>query len=100
MEISALPLFRGIPAEELPTLLVQASAKERRFQKTELLLRRGDVTGRLGLVLEGSVHIIREDFWGNRSIVGLAGPGEVFAESYALAGEPLEVSTLTLKPGS
>ena len=100
MEISALPLFRGIPAEELPTLLVQASAKERRFQKTELLLRRGDVTGRLGLVLEGSVHIIREDFWGNRSIVGLAGPGEVFAESYALAGEPLSVSVLAASDGA
>ena len=99
MEISAMPLFRGIPAEELPTLLVQASAKERRFQKTELLLRRGDVTGRLGLVLEGSVHIIREDFWGNRSIVGLAGPGEIFAESYALAGKPLAVSVLAATDG-
>ena len=100
MEISYLPLFRGIPAEELPTLLVQASAKERRFQKTELLLRRGDVTGRLGLVLEGAVHIIREDFWGNRSIVGLAGSGEVFAESYALAGEPLSVSVLAASDGA
>ena len=94
MEISALPLFRGIPAGELPVLLAQASAKKVRFQKGDLLLRRGEETGRLGLVLEGTVHIIREDFWGSRSIVGLAGPGEIFAESYALAGEPLEVSVL------
>ena len=89
MEISACSLFRGIPAGELPALLAQASAQKCAFQKGELLLSRGDVTSRLGLVLEGHVHIIREDFWGNRSIVGLAGPGEVFAESYALAGEPL-----------
>ena len=100
MEISALPLFRGVPAEELPALLARASARTCTFQKGELLLRRGDVTRRLGLVLEGSVHIIREDFWGNRSIVGLAGPGEVFAESYALAGEPLEVSVLAAAPGA
>ena len=100
MEISALPLFRGVPAEELPALLARASARTCAFQKGELLLRRGDVTRRLGLVLEGSVHIIREDFWGNRSIVGLAGPGEVFAESYALAGEPLEVSVLAAVPGA
>lgn len=100
MEISALPLFRGVPAEELPALLARASAWTCAFQKGELLLRRGDVTRRLGLVLEGSVHIIREDFWGNRSIVGLAGPGEVFAESYALAGEPLEVSVLAAAPGA
>ena len=100
MEISALPLFRGVPAEELPALLARASARTCAFQKGELLLRRGDVTRRLGLVLDGSVHIIREDFWGNRSIVGLAGPGEVFAESYALAGEPLEVSVLAAAPGA
>ena len=100
MEISALPLFRGVPAEELPALLARASARKCAFQKGELLLRRGDVTRRLGLVLEGTVHIIREDFWGNRSIVGLAGPGEVFAESYALAGEPLEVSVLAAAPGA
>ena len=100
MEISTLPLFRGIPAGELTALLAQASAREARFQKGDLLLRRGEVTGRLGLVLEGTVHIIREDFWGNRSIVGLAGPGEVFAESYALAGEPLEVSVLAAAPGA
>ena len=100
MEISALPLFRGVPAEELPALLARASARTCAFQKGELLLRRGDVTRRLGLVLEGSVHIIREDFWGNRSIVGLAGPGEVFAESCALAGEPLEVNVLAAAPGA
>ena len=100
MEISALPLFRGVPAEELPALLARASARTCAFQKGELLLRRGDVTRRLGLVLEGTVHIIREDFWGSRSIVGLAGPGEVFAESYALAGEPLEVSVLAAAPGA
>ena len=94
MEISACSLFRGIPAGELPALLTQASAQKCAFQKGALLLRRGDVPSRLGLVLEGHVHIIREEFWGNRRIVGLAGPGEVFAESYALAGEPLEVSVL------
>ena len=50
-------------------------------------------------MLEGGVHIIREDFWGNRSIVGLAGPGEIFAESYALAGKPLAVSVLAATDG-
>ena len=94
MEISACPLFRGIPEKDLPALLEGTAARRVSFQKGELLLRRGEVTRRLGLVLTGTVHIVREDFWGRRSIVGLAGPGEIFAESYALAGEPLEVSVL------
>ena len=99
MEISALPLFRGIAAGELPALLDRSSAREVRFAKGELLLHRGETPRSLGLVLEGGVHIIREDFWGNRSIVGLAGPGEIFAESYALAGKPLAVSGLAAADG-
>ena len=99
MEISALPLFRGIAAGELPALLDRSSAREVRFAKGELLLHRGETPRSLGLVLEGGVHIIREDFWGNRSIVGLAGPGEIFAESYALAGKPLAVSVLAATDG-
>lgn len=102
MEISTVSssLFQGVPAEELPALLARAAAGEVRFQKGDLLLHRGGETRRMGLVLEGTVHIIREDFWGSRSIVGLAGPGEVFAESYALAGEPLEVSVLAATSGA
>ncbi len=98
MEISPLlsgsPLFRGVAEEELPGLLARLDARERQYRKGELLLHRGGRTGRLGLVLSGTVHIVREDFWGSRGIVGLAAAGDVFAESYALSGEPLEVSVL------
>ena len=98
MEISpcmtSSPLFRDISPADLASLLDCLDARERAYEKGAWLLRRGEWTDRLGLVLSGTVHILREDFWGSRSIVGLAGPGEIFAESYALAGEPLEVSVL------
>ena len=98
MEISpcmtSSPLFRDIAPADLASLLDCLAARERAYEKGAWLLRRGEWTDRLGLVLSGTVHILREDFWGSRSIVGLAGPGEIFAESYALAGEPLEVSVL------
>lgn len=98
MEISpcmtSSPLFRDITPADLASLLDCLDARERAYEKGAWLLRRGERTDRLGLVLSGTVHILREDFWGSRSIVGLAGPGEIFAESYALAGEPLEVSVL------
>ena len=87
-------LFRGIQPEELEALLGCVEATRRRCGKGETVLLRGERTTRLGLVLSGTVHIVKEDFWGSRTIVGLAGPGDVFAESYALAGEPLEVTVL------
>lgn len=103
MEISpvltASPLFRHISETELPALLTGLKARTAAFQRGELLLRRGEDTGRMGLLLAGTVHIIREDFWGRRSIVGLVGPGEIFGESYALAGVPPEVSVLAATRG-
>ena len=89
------PLFRGIPREDLPGLLEGLDAREHRYGRGETVLRRGERADRMGLVLSGTLHIVKEDFWGSRTIVGLARPGEVFAESYAcLEGEPLEVSVL------
>jgi len=93
------PLFAGITEEELPGLLKCIQARREPFYKNQILLQRGEKTTRIGMVLSGTVHIIREDFWGNRSIVGLVGPGDLFAESYALTAEPLEVSALAATDG-
>lgn len=30
---------------------------------------------------QGSLHIQRDDYWGNRSILGLIGTGEIFGEA-------------------
>lgn len=97
--LTRVPLFAGIDPSDLPGLLSCVEARERVFQKGEVLLHRGGRTERLGLVLSGTVQIIREDFWGNRSVVGLAETGDIFGESYALAGRPLEVSVQAVSPG-
>ena len=88
-------LFQGISRQELPALLAQLNARRRRYDKGAVVLHRGGRTERLGLVLTGTVHMVKEDFWGARTIVGLARPGEVFAEAYAcLPGAVLEVDVL------
>ena len=87
-------LFRGIAEADLQGLLSCLEAAERVFRKGETVFHRGDRTERVGLLLSGIVHIVREDFWGNRSIVGIAGTGDIFAESYALTGEVMDVTVL------
>ena len=93
------PLFADIEEADLPGLLGCVGARERVFRKGEVLLHRGDRIESLGLVLSGTVQVIREDFWGNRSVVGLVEAGESFGESYALAGQPLEVSVQAVSAG-
>ena len=49
----------------------------------------------MGLVLSGAVRMVREDFYGNRSIVAHIGPAELFGETYACAGiEALPISVV------
>ena len=43
----------------------------------------------MGIVLSGKVHIVREDYYGNRNIVAIVSPGEMFGEVFACAGTDL-----------
>lgn len=47
-----------------------------------------------GIVLTGRVRIEHVDPWGNVSVVGMRGPGAMFGEAYAAAGEPLLVDVV------
>lgn len=93
--IIRFPLFQGIAEGDLPALLACVQARRQDYPKGAVILHRGERTTRFGLVCTGAVHIVKEDFWGDRTILGLAGPGDIFGESYACLGrEPLEVSAL------
>ena len=85
-------LFQGIREHEIEAMLTWLSAEERTYGKDAYIYRAGDVTGRLGVVMEGAVNIIKDDVWGNRKIIENIGGGQIFGETYAcLKGEPLMV---------
>ena len=47
------------------------------------------------MVLSGAVQMVREDYYGNRSIVAHISPGELFGETYACADiEELPISVV------
>lgn len=85
-------LFQGIREHEIEAMLTCFSAEERTYGKDAYIYGAGDVTGRLGVVMEGAVNIIKDDVWGNRKIIENIGGGQIFGETYAcLKGEPLMV---------
>ena len=85
-------LFQGIREHEIEAMLTCLSAEERTYGKDAYIYRAGDVTGRLGVVMEGAENIIKDDVWGNRKIIENIGGGQIFGETYAcLKGEPLMV---------
>lgn len=79
------PLFSGIHREELPGFLSCLNVRVESFQKGDPVFLEGDPAGFIGLVLKGSVQIVRDDLYGNRSLLTVAEAGEVFGETFVCA---------------
>lgn len=76
-------IFTGIDREELFSLLPCLHNRKKDYSKNEWILRAGDRITSVGLLLSGSAHIERYDYWGSRHIVSALLPGDIFGESYA-----------------
>lgn len=79
-------LFAGIDFQDLPGMLGCMGASVIQVKKGQIIFHEGDTAVFVGIVLTGSVQLIREDYGGNRSIMGTIGPTELFGESYAYSG--------------
>lgn len=90
------PLFAGIAETDLSSLLNCLSARSASYAKDEYILSADNLIKDVGIVLSGSVNIIKEDFWGNRAILAKIHPGEMFGEAFAFANlQKLPVSVVT-----
>ncbi len=68
------------------------------FQEGEYVLRAGERDTHVWVVKSGEVHLIREDWFGNRNIQGSFGPGESFGEAYACSADAkLPVSVVVVR---
>lgn len=96
----SLPLFDGLTEQELTTLLGCLHAAERRFDKGAFLLRAGEPP-QLGVLLRGRAQVVKDDFWGRRSVLAALEHGALFGESFVFAGSPtLPVSVVASGPVS
>ncbi len=76
-------LFAGISEAELVALLPCLNAHKQFYDKGDWILRAGNQIDSSGIILAGSAHVERWDYWGARHIVSALGPGDLFGESYA-----------------
>ena len=65
MKLPESPLFAGVESHDLKSMMHCLSAKERSYKKDEFIFHTGDSIHHIGMVLEGSVHMMKEDVWGN-----------------------------------
>jgi len=84
--LEKISLFSGIEADDLDALLRCLSAVKKTVIRGEIILLAGDTPRHIGIVLTGQIHIIREDHDGNRALIAVVAPGEIFAEALCCAG--------------
>ncbi len=78
-------LLSGVDTNEISAMLNCLQAHLRTYQKGEYVLRQGDHICNILLLVEGTLHIQSDDYWGNRSIVNIISVGEMFGEAYVAA---------------
>ena len=76
-------LLRGLDETEIEGLLQSLGGRVRSYDKGNFVIYAGDEVHFLGIVLYGSVHIMQEDYWGNRNILASVPAGGMFAEAFA-----------------
>ncbi len=91
-------LFENINENDIENMISCLGIREKRYTKGSYIYHLGDRISTLNMVAEGEVHIVKEDYWGNRSILTEIGIGELFGETYAcLNNIPLQINVVAVK---
>ncbi len=99
--LAGCPLFDGVERADITAMLGCLDGRAVEVRKGEAVFNEGDPARFMGIVLAGSVQILRDDYYGNRSVLTVVGPGGLFAEAFACAGlERMPVSAVAQLPGA
>lgn len=79
------PLFHDIPIMDIPLLLNRLHASIKSYTKNSYIKNSGEPADFIGIVLTGEIHIIQDDYYGNRSIIASVIENEIFGEAFSCA---------------
>ena len=93
--LSQCSLFFGISRQEMGLMLKCLDGKITCIAKGKPVFLEGNPARFVGVVLSGTIQIVRDDYYGNRSVLAVVSPGELFGEAFACADvETLPVSAV------
>lgn len=97
--LKQVSLFQGIEEAGIEDILGCLGSNLKSYKKNQAIILTGSEISSLGIVLNGSVQVVREDILGNRMLVASLGRGEIFGETFACAGtRESPVSVIAIEP--
>ncbi|CAN2042537.1 hypothetical protein GMMP15_850013 [Candidatus Magnetomoraceae bacterium gMMP-15] len=87
-------IFENLSAEELR--LLAGACEEAAIREDEIILREGEATETLRLIISGRVKIIKDLDTDNKKVLAELGPGEYFGEMNLFDEEPHSASAISV----
>ncbi len=89
-------LFDGIGPQERGAMLGCIGYHVGTFKKGEIVAFEGENLRHIGIVLSGSVDMVKEDLWGNKTMLVRIRQNELFGETFACGDDNLSVVTFAV----
>lgn len=82
-ELLSMPIFYGIEENNLEAMLNCLGAYIREYKKGRYIILCQDEVEVVGVILSGKVQMIRDDLWGNKTLLVSMDKGELFGETFS-----------------
>ena len=90
------PLFDGIKPSDMKPMLHCIGYHVAKYSKGEIIAFEGENLKHIGIVLSGSVDMIKEDLWGNKTMLIRTRQNELFGETFACGNDSMSVVTFVV----
>ncbi|MDD2216709.1 MAG: Crp/Fnr family transcriptional regulator [Eubacteriales bacterium] len=84
--IAKTPLFKGISINDIPSMLNCLGSQKLTYEKDSFIFLAEESRPKVGIMLCGKAQIIKENYFGDRTIIGSLESGDIFGETYACMG--------------
>jgi CRP/FNR family transcriptional regulator, dissimilatory nitrate respiration regulator len=90
-------LFRNIGEKEFGSLMSCLGAQIRSFNEDDYVFLSGDEINSIGIILTGMIEIMKENLAGNKHILAILGPADMFAEGIVCTVRRISPVTVRVK---
>lgn len=98
--LSKCALFENINENEYISLLSCINSYKKKFKSDEYIFFTGDEITYVGILISGSIELIKEDLAGSRHIMDILLPSDIFAEGIACTKQHTSPITVRTKRDS
>ena len=94
------PLFHGIKPEEMKPMLSCIGYHIGTFQKGDIVAFEEENIRHIGIIMSGSVDMVKEDLWGNKTMLIRIRKDELFGETFVCGTDNQSVVTFLVSEDS